>query len=191
MPLDRISFIDPVRATFGKKMKITMSEEDYLKQKMQRELSLFTHYSTVRMTVLAFLIPLGGLMIINGKISAGLWVIIVAYGINLLFGIEMALRRWLIHMNIDLWLRYKTEETYGTVKQGFPGFKWLVTGNLDAYTIQEVSFSQGSGENATTKSWKNIWSGTLNRARKTELRLQICVLVGVAVFLSLLFSCLP
>lgn len=163
-----------------------MTEQEYMKGVWQRELSLFTHYSTVRMTVLAFLIPLGGLMIIQERIFVGLWVVFVAYCVNWLFGVNMALRRWLVHRNIDLWMKWGHEYEYKNVQQAFPGIQWVITGKLpQAYIFKDLEFKQD--ENVTVQ-WKTIWKDALNKARKTESFLQLCVFVGISVFLLLIFT---
>jgi hypothetical protein len=144
----------------------------------QRELSLFNHYSTVRMTLLAFLIPLGGLMIIQSKIAAGTLVIAVAYFMNLYFGAVKALSRWLVHMNIDLWREIgDVNSSYDSYRQDRPGIWWFLFGSLKDYKFKDPL---GDGK------WKEKWKVVLARARGTEFFLQVCVIAGILVFYTIL-----
>lgn len=153
----------------------------YYEKAWQRELSLFTHYSTVRMACLTFLIPLGGLMITQHKPMTGSLLILAAYGLNLFFGVRMALKRWLAHMNIDLWLKMGPENSrYDDYREkSFPTTfgalaKWLCCGGPLAVNPRSAP------------AWKKEWNNIVRRARKTEFFIQSAALAGVAALLSFL-----
>jgi hypothetical protein len=155
-----------------------ISQKSYYQGVWQRELSLFTHYSTVRMTILAFLIPLGGLMIIQNKLWAGTLVIVMAYSMNLYFGVVKALKRWLVHKNIDLWYEIgDPDKTYDQYRQNFPGYSWFLCG-----AFSEYKFKKPEG----VANWEEMWKKVLSRARETELFLQITVVIGIVIFYAML-----
>jgi hypothetical protein len=156
-----------------------LDKEIYYQGVWQRELSLFSHYSTVRMAILAILIPLGGNIIIQHQLCAGTFLIFLAYLMNLYFGVGKALKRWLAHMNIDLWREIgDADKDYEVMyRQNFPGYYWVVFGCLSDY-----DFKKPEGNNI----WEIEWGKVLDRARKTEFFLQLMVIVGVIIFYALL-----
>jgi hypothetical protein len=165
--------------------------DKYYEGRCNRLHDLFIHYSTVRMTILSFLIPLGGIVVVSpGKVAAGLWLMGIAYIMNLFFGAK-SIDRWLKHKNIDLWLysadikckayiqMYTPSSWRGYVSFLFSSPKW----ELSHDEIRALGYEQ-----TWISKWEADWKAIVSRARSTEWTLQLLVAFGLVVYIVLLFK---
>ncbi len=160
-------------------------ERVFLEGQCNRLHGLFMHYSTVRMTILAFLVPLGGILISNEKvIGAGLFVVAMAYALNWFFA-SKSIDRWLKYKNIELWLQKFPNHTYKHVRDDYiPTHPLKLLGFLlgNQAWINQVTFPEAPPD------WKKEWTKVKANARLTEGFLQLVVAFGVGMYVDFLFK---
>lgn len=174
-----------------------INNSGYWEGRCNRLHTLFQHYSTVRMTILAFLVPLGGMLIANEKRKwAGCLVIAMAYLLNLLFS-SRAMNRWLMHKNIDLWLERinphkKDDQKLPLYYQAkIPCYCQVMSGAasqlVKSSSAPTATSPQAESETGEIQGMRDEWIKVLDKAREFEWILQAIVLLGIGAFLTLLF----
>lgn len=160
--------------------------DKYYEGRCNRLHALFLHYSTVRMTILSFLVPLGGVLIgAQNNRAAGSWVIIVAYVMNVFFGMK-SIDRWLKQRNIDLWLYIGNKNLpYVQLKtlEKFPQYLKFVFCKFS----MEAYCTDGYAKH-WIDDWEKRWKKIYEAAQKTERLIQISILIGIGIYCAFLFN---
>lgn len=127
---------------------------EYLQSVRDKKHDLFLHYSLIRMAILAFLLPLGMMIMIQDKDQpcAGLLLIGVAVLLNLIFG------AWSFnaHVIYDYWHKWLKRETCGATFCEDPGevvihlLRQYSRAVFSQYPIKESDLCQ-----LKNKGWKN------------------------------------
>ena len=83
---------------------------EYYEDRRDKAHELFIHYSTVRMAIIAFTIPLGAEIMASGQKAAGLLVISLAIVLNWFFAHE-SLKFSIVYRNLREWLKIQGANT--------------------------------------------------------------------------------
>lgn len=97
---------------------------EYYQDRRNKASELFIHYSTVRMAIIAFTIPLGAEIMASGEKKAGVVVISLAILLNWFFA-HQSLKFSLVYRDLRELLKYERANTIAVPLQGprVPAFK--------------------------------------------------------------------